>query len=108
MTIRQSFFVMRDPVGSDVAVFVKIQMQNASLGSISRNELGAKGSNELIRVLHEALREAVHSKVNGSQTLDSGIVREHTDISSGPEVRDLTNKLDIVSFDEQYVCLEFK
>ena len=99
---------MRDPVSSDVAVLVKIQMQNTSLWSISRNELGAKGSDELIRVLHEALREAVHSKEDSSQTLDSGIVREDTNISSGSEVRDLSNKLDIVSFDEQYVCLEFK
>lgn len=54
--------MVSDPVGSDIAVFVKIQVQDAGFGSVSGNELGAKCADELFGVLYEALREAIHSK----------------------------------------------
>jgi hypothetical protein len=105
---RQSFLVVGDPVSSDVTVFVKIQVQNTSFRSISRDELRSKSSDEFFRILHKGLGEAINSKVNGSQTLNSGIVSEDADIGSGPESRNLTNQFHIVSFDEDYVSLEFE
>jgi hypothetical protein len=100
--------VVGDPVGSDIAVFVKIQVQDAGFGSVSGNELGAKGGEELFGVLYEALREAIHSEQYSGQTFHLGVISEYTDIGSGSESGNLANELNVVSFDEDNVSLEFK
>jgi len=73
---------MGDPVGCDIAVLVQIQVQDTGLGSISRNELRTKSSNKFIRIFDKTDRECIYSEIDGSQTFDSRIISEDTDISS--------------------------
>ena len=96
------------PVSSDVTVLVQIQVQNAGLRPMPRNELSTEYPDELLRILDEGFGETVDSKQDCGQTFHSGIVSKHADIGSGSECGHLADELHIVCFNEEHICFHFK
>ena len=62
------------------ALFVGLQVQDASLRLALRNKLTPECSNELLRVSQKVSREAVNTKVQCSQIFDSWVVTEDTNV----------------------------
>jgi hypothetical protein len=66
----------------NVAIVIHVQVQNKGFGSTHGNEFLAEGLHELIGVLYQRSREAIHSEVDSGEVFDCGVVCEDAEVCS--------------------------